>query len=621
MLHEIPELLAKQGILDDAALARLPDLEALEPDIRIDQLLLKHGLVSEEALLAALGATMGFEFVPLESTEPEPDALKRAPAKFVFKHRVFPIRLREDTLYVATSQPFDILSLDELETLTGLTVEPVFATAKEIAKRIKQYYGVAGETIGDLVQQFEGIEVVGDDGGDSDEDMAETASVIRLVNEILTEGVRERASDIHIEPGEDSLSIRYRIDGVLQSQSLPSEIHHFKSAIASRIKIMSKLNIAEKRKPQDGRIRLRVDEREIDLRVSIIPMLHGEGIVMRILDKGAMVYDLQKIGMDPGTYGRFRKLIQLPHGIILVTGPTGSGKSTTLYASLGEIKDEATKIITVEDPVEYVMNGISQIQVNHKVGLDFPAGLRAILRHDPDVVLIGEIRDFETAQIATQAAMTGHLVFSTLHTNDAAGSFSRLIDMGVEPYLVSSTVMGVMAQRLVRRICRACARPEVVDPAELPDDFPTGPRELMRGAGCEKCRKTGYAGRIGIYELLISNGNIQRMILTRDSSTAIKEEAVREGMTSLRQSGWARVLAGMTTVAEVMRVTKDDELPTAKPTTPTHSTSAPASALDPAGAAGTSPAATTANGAGQGNGHVTVDSADPSPGLPAQTKE
>ena len=559
MLREIPDILAQRSLLSEAQLTRVRELESQEPDVRIDQLLLRHGFVTEDELLRTLAALLGFEFVDLANTEPESAALEKAPAKFCFKNKVFPIRFVDETLIVATHEPFEILALDELETMTGLTVEPVFATEKEIAKKIKAHFGVGGETIGDLVGQQDGG--AGEESSEDEEEMAQAASVIRLVNEILIEAVRERASDVHIEPDEVGLQIRYRIDGVLQSQAVPPEIDRFRNAITSRLKIMAKLNIAEKRKPQDGRINLRVDDREIDLRVSIIPMLHGEGIVMRILDKGKMVYDLQKIGMDPVSYQGFRKLISLPHGIVLVTGPTGSGKSTTLYSALAEIKSETTKIITVEDPVEYQMPGISQIQVNHKVGLDFAAGLRSILRHDPDVILIGEIRDFETAQIAIQAAMTGHLVFSTLHTNDAPSAFARMVDMGVEPYLVSNTVMGVMAQRLVRTICPDCKAPMSVGPTDLPPDFPK-PKvgKVWNGTGCESCRFTGYSGRSGIYELLIAGSAVQQLVMAGATAAQIKTQAAEDGMVSLRMAGWAAVLAGQTTIEEVLRVTKDEDL-------------------------------------------------------------
>jgi type II secretion system protein E len=577
MLDQIPEILRAKGFLTEEQSQAIRDKAAQDPDKRIDRILLESGLVSEENYLQAMAEEMGFGFTDLSDRQPDEEAIRLTPTKFVFKNKVFPLAVEGNgTLVVATSEPFEILSLDELETLTGHSVEPIFAPEKEITKQIKSYFGVGGETLGDMVGG-DSPDGNADLNPDDDEAMAESASVIRLVNEILTEAVRERTSDIHIEPGEDGLQIRYRVDGVLQLQALPPEIFRFQSAIASRIKIMSKLNIAEKRKPQDGRIKMRVDGRDIDLRVSIIPMLYGEGIVLRVLDKGKMVYDLRKIGMDQDIYDDFAKLIALPHGILLVTGPTGSGKSTTLYSALNEIKGEDTKIITVEDPVEYQMAGISQIQVNHKVGLDFSAGLRAILRHDPDVVLVGEIRDFETGQIAIQAAMTGHLVFSTLHTNDAPSAFSRLVDMGIEPYLVASTVVGVMAQRLVRRICSNCKAEVAVHPMDLPPDFPQPDVGILwKGSGCEKCRSTGYSGRVGIYELLRPTPAIQPLILNRATSSEIKIQAIADGMQTLRTYAWKRVLEGVTTVEEVMRVSKEDEVaaPSKSSATPAASSAA-----------------------------------------------
>ncbi|MCL4112963.1 UNVERIFIED_CONTAM: hypothetical protein GTU68_026256 [Idotea baltica] len=339
------------------------------------------------------------------------------------------------------------------------------------------------------------------------------------------------------------LKIRYRIDGVLQTQPVPPELNRFQAAIVSRLKIMSQMNIAEKRIPQDGRIKLRFSGREVDIRVSIIPMLHGEGVVMRVLDKDAMSFSLRGIGMEESTYDGYQKLIRQPHGIVLVTGPTGSGKTTTLYSSLAEIKSERTKIITAEDPIEYQLDGINQIQVHSKVGLTFASCLRSILRHDPDVVLVGEIRDFETAENAIQASLTGHMVFSTLHTNDAAGSFMRLVDMGVEPFLVSSTIEGVMAQRLVRTLCKECR--EETNP-------------VYRAKGCRSCRGTGYSGRLGIYELLVTNEEIRRLASERKSSNEIKRAAVAAGMVTLREDGWKKVVRGLTSIEEVQRVTKSD---------------------------------------------------------------
>jgi general secretion pathway protein E/type IV pilus assembly protein PilB len=440
----------------------------------------------------------------------------------------------------------------------------VLTRGNELESRIHELLGVGGDTINELVRQRseEGIELleeIEEEHGELAEG-AQAPSVIRLVNELLIEAVKLQTSDVHIEPQESGLRVRYRIDGMLRVQSVPPEINHFFSAIVTRLKIMSHLNIAEKRLPQDGRIKLRVSGREVDVRVSIIPMVHGEGVVLRLLDKAKMKFDLANVGMPPTVVKRFKQLIGLPHGIILVTGPTGSGKSTTLYSALNEIKAPHTKIITVEDPVEYQMDGINQIQVHSKIGLTFAAGLRSILRHDPDVVLIGEIRDGETAQAAIQASLTGHVVFSTLHTNDAPSAFTRLVDMGVEPYLVASTVEGILAQRLVRRLCSDCRRPVPVHQADLPPDFPKdeSPDVIYEPAGCRECDDSGYSGRIGVFELLTTDEKLQEMCAENQSATRIRAHALNHGMTTLRQSGWEQVMAGVTSVEEVVRITRGD---------------------------------------------------------------
>jgi general secretion pathway protein E/type IV pilus assembly protein PilB len=472
-----------------------------------------------------------------------------------------PLSRQNGTLIVATGDPFDVYALDELQTLTGLQVQPVLASPREIARLIKTHFGVGGETVTALMEERNEVELLEEIEADDSElaKMAQEASVVKLVNEILIEAVNDRASDIHIEPEETGLRIRYRVDGILQSQKLPPEISRFQSAIITRLKIMARLNIAEKRLPQDGRIKMRLHGREIDVRVSIIPMIHGEGIVLRLLDKSRMVFNLANVGMLPDTYKTFRQLIDRPHGILLVTGPTGSGKTTTLYSALNEIKTDADKIITVEDPVEYHTEGISQIQVHAKIGLTFAHCLRSILRHDPDVILIGEMRDLETAESAIQASLTGHLVFSTLHTNDAPSAFTRLIDMSIEPFLVASTVEGVMAQRLVRTICPHCTEEFKPDVLELPADFPKSEGlRLRRGAGCRGCHGTGFRGRTGVFELMVTGESIREMCVQRLNASAIRRQALKEGMITLRQDGWRKVLQGITTIEEVARVTKGD---------------------------------------------------------------
>src|SRR5437588_8144396 len=469
------QILVKKGILAEKDIAAVKDAQKAAPSKAVHTLLIDGGFLKEEDVLPVLAEEFGMDLVDLTSLKIEPDILRARPSKLVHRRSLVPLSRENGTLVVATGDPFDVYALDELQTLTRLHVQAVLASPREITRFIKTHFGVGGETVTAMMQERkEDVELLEEIEADDSElaKMAQEASVIRLVNEILVEAANERASDVHIEPDEHGLRIRYRIDGILQLQKLPPEITRFQAAIISRLKIMSRLNIAEKRLPQDGRIKMRVHNREIDVRVSIIPMIHGEGICLRLLDKSRMVFNLANVGMLPDTYDTFRKLIDRPHGIVLVTGPTGSGKTTTLYSALNEIKDESTKVITVEDPVEYQNEGISQIQVHSKIGLTFAACLRSILRHDPDVILIGEMRDLETAESAIQASLTGHMVFSTLHTNDAPSAFTRLIDMGIEPFLVASTIEGVMAQRLVRLICPDCKVTYEVDPRDVPPDFP-----------------------------------------------------------------------------------------------------------------------------------------------------
>ena len=565
---EAGEILLKSGLLSREQLARVRSSTNGE-GLRADQVAVNLGLVKEEAALKALADAVGLEYVDLAETPVDLSLLQGFPARFIHRQSLFPVRRHNGTLVVATSDPFDLYPLDELSSGIGLAIEPVLASRRELAKLIKTHLGVGSETVEGLIAQSaaaeDGVELLSEIETDGSElsEMAQEASVVRLVNEILLEAVEARASDVHIESQESGLRVRYRVDGLLQTQPMPPEISRFQAAIISRLKIMARLNIAEKRLPQDGRIKLKVHGREVDVRVSVIPMIHGEGIVMRLLDKGRMEFELRKLGMDEDQYAVFQQLIRLPHGIILVTGPTGSGKSTTLYSALLEIRDEETKIITTEDPVEYQLEGINQIQVHPKIGLTFAAGLRSILRHDPDVVLIGEIRDLETAENAIQASLTGHLVFSTLHTNDAAGAYTRLCDMGVEPFLVAGTVEAVMAQRLVRKLCGECKEAYVPQQSELPRDFPwerlqaTGGK-LYRHIGCRACRHTGFSGRLGIFELMVTTENIRQLAQGRVGSWKIKNAALADGMRTLRDDGWRKVLDGRTTVDEVARVSKGD---------------------------------------------------------------
>lgn len=523
---------------------------------RLDVTLVRIGAVPRERILTALSEQFHMPVVDLTSTTAEPAVLSLVPAKVVFSRRCVPIARNHGTLTIATADPFDLSSLDELRVLTGLSIVPVLADGEALSDFIRANYGVGGDTLDAMAA---GLTEVKQGRGELDEaEAAAEASVVKLVNDILSEAVGERATDVHIEPYEHELAVRYRIDGVLQRANVPAAIHRFGPAVISRIKIMASLNIAEKRKPQDGRITFRArpvgrPPEEFDLRVSTIPMLFGEGVVLRVLSKTAVLMSLDQLGMPAAVENPWKRLINRPHGILLVTGPTGSGKSTTLYASLNSIVSDEIKVITVEDPVEYHVKGVNQIQVNHKVGLDFAAGLRSILRHDPDVVMIGEIRDKETAETAIQASLTGHLVFSTLHTNDAAGASTRLLDMGVEPFLVSSSVEAIMAQRLVRRVCKDCATPYEPGVGEIPDDLTLpSSQTLVHGAGCRACRSTGYRGRVGVYELLCMSDHARELVMHRASAREIAKNALAEGnLQSLRQDGYAKALAGLTTLHEV----------------------------------------------------------------------
>ena len=561
------QMLVEGEKLKKADLPRLQEAITSAPNKALHAIIIDQNFAKEEDVLPLLAKQFDMEHVDLTKTPIDPETIKIMPSKIVHRRNLMPIRQDNGSLVVATGDTFDVYAIDELQTLTGKHVHPVLASPKEIARIIRTYFGVGGETVNAMVaeRKQEAVELLEELEADDSEiaKQAQEASVVKLVNEILIEAANDQASDIHIEPEEHTLRIRYRIDGLLQTQNLPPEINQFRAAIISRIKIMARLNIAEKRLPQDGRIKMRVNNREIDVRVSIIPMIHGEGIVMRLLDKSRMVFNLKNIGFLSDTYNGFRKLIDRPHGIVLVTGPTGSGKSTTLYSALNEVKEDTTKIITVEDPVEYQQEAISQIQIHPKIGLTFAACLRSILRHDPDVILIGEMRDFETAESGIQASLTGHLVFSTLHTNDAPSAFTRLIDMGVEPFLVSSTVEGVMAQRLVRTICGECKEEYEPHPGDLPSDFPgvldrNPPKVLWRGKGCRRCHQSGFKGRTGIHELMVNTDELKDLIVQRTNANTLRAVALKQGMITLRQDGWRKVLNGTTTIDEVARVTAAD---------------------------------------------------------------
>ena len=518
---------------------------------------------SEADVLRWLAQEYDLAFTTLDDIEPDRQLLSLFPARILLKEELLPLRRLNGTVEVATSRLFATQGLDSLKTLTGLNLRPVLATSEAIQREMKKRLGVGADTLGTLNEEgsFQVLEEHIDEDTDLD-NAAEDASIIRFVNQVLRDAIELRASDIHLEPFEDEMRIRYRIDGVLQDVPVPAQIKKFQPAIVSRVKILSHLNIAEKRLLQDGCIKIRVEDADVDIRVSVIPMLHGEAVVMRLLRQNSTLRGMAELGMDTHELEGFQRVLELPHGIILVTGPTGSGKTSTLYTALNEINDAERKIITIEDPVEYQLKGVNQIQVSEKAGLTFARGLRSILRHDPDVVLIGEIRDQETAQIAVQASLTGHLVFSTLHTNDAPGALTRLVDMGVEPYLVASSLEAVLAQRLVRVLCVHCKQ-EDKSPAAQAFKAQVGiPADtvIYRSVGCRDCRQTGFFGRHAIFEWMDTNNEIRQLILKNASSDLLREAAQRGGMRTLAEDGWRLVRLGVTTVEEVLSVTTAKEV-------------------------------------------------------------
>ncbi len=557
-MDDAVKVLMEKGVLDAAGAEKVrvaTKTMPLEDAIR--------QVAPEDAALRVLAAYYDLPYVELgEFTAPK-DFLQRFPAKVLLAHHLLPMSEENGAVVVATCRVFDTAGLDELRLATGREMRPALAPLSEIDLCIKRLLGIGADTLQSMENENEGgIKVLDEENDDLDLTVAaEDASIIRFVNQVLAEALELQATDVHVEPFENALRVRYRIDGMLQEASIPPEVRHYQAAIVSRLKILSHLDIAEKRLPQDGRIRVKVAGREIDLRVSVIPMIHGEAVVLRILDRGDALLGMEHLGMSARDRKVFHRVLELPHGIVLVTGPTGSGKTTTLYAALSRINSIDQKIVTIEDPVEYQLAGINQIQVSTKTGLTFGAGLRAILRHDPDVVLIGEIRDRETAEIAVQASLTGHLVFSTLHTNDAPSATTRLIDMGIEPYLVASSLEMVLAQRLVRVICKHCK--EEMPSADLEalraEYGAEVPDVVYRGRGCRNCMGTGYRGRQGVFELMHVSEDIRALILDRASSGKIRRVAVQEGMSSLRGDGWRLVREGRTTIEEVVRATKNED--------------------------------------------------------------
>lgn len=517
--------------------------------------------VSEDEYLDKVARILNWERVDILQVDISREASMKLSPKVAFQFTVMPVSLEEDLLTVAVCDPFDLAMLNSVRFDARCMVKFQLASQSDIEKTLKKYYGVGAETLTEMAEDdLMDLDISSDKEiteGDQD------ASVIKFVNQIIWEAFKDRATDIHFEPAEDELRIRYRIDGLLYQTPMPPQLKRFQSSIISRIKVMSGMNISEKRLPQDGRINVRIKGEEIDIRVSTVPTVYGESVSLRLLTRGKIFLSLDKLGFNPRDEMAIREIIVKPHGIFLVTGPTGSGKSTSLYAFLSSINSVHKRIITVEEPVEYELKGINQIAVRPDIGLTFAKGLRHILRQDPNVIMVGEIRDLETAEIAIQASLTGHLVLSTLHTNDAASAFTRLIDMGIEPFLVATSVEAVMAQRLVRTICKNCATAQNLELDYLKRiGYPANEiatTTFYKGIGCEQCRMQGYKGRMGIYELLMVTEELRTPILSRSPSSTISQIAIEQGMRLLRVDGWEKVKLGLTTVEEVLRVTQVEQ--------------------------------------------------------------
>jgi len=559
----LEQRLVERGLLSPEEMERIGKLQQ-EHRSQLTRLVVELGFVSEDDLLPVLSEHLGIPLVSLKGfpSIPPVEGLFDA-GDFLRLGRMVPLKVDGQDLLVATTDPTDLSRLHALEVATGLRVRPLLAKEKEITARIEALFGEGSGA--DAVtgppgaREVEGV--VDEEEVEHLRDMASEAPVIRLVNQMLTRALESRASDIHIEPFENQLKVRYRIDGILHEVDSPPR--SLKAAVISRLKILAQLNIAERRLPQDGRIKIKIAGKDVDLRISTVPTLYGESVVIRLLERSQIFTDLESLGFPPEVLGLFGEMILKPHGMILVTGPTGSGKTTTLYAALQKINDPGKKIITIEDPVEYQLAGVNQIQVKPQIALTFANGLRSIVRQDPDIIMVGEIRDFETAEIAVQAALTGHLVLSTLHTNDAAGAISRLLEMGVQDYLLASSLLGVLAQRLVRRLCLDC-RKEVpfsefrIQNSEFKIQGEGDPATLWQAGGCSSCSGTGYLGRIGIFELLPATAEICRLIVQRADAASIRGLAVGQGMRLLREDGWQKMRAGITTLAEVLRVTREE---------------------------------------------------------------
>ncbi|MFM7073079.1 MAG: GspE/PulE family protein [Planctomycetota bacterium] len=566
-IRRLGQILVDLGYISDQQLKQLLEEQASHPSEKIGKLAEEMGLITDEQLTMALAEQFNMQVCNLGEIQVPREVVKEINDAMAQMYKVVPIKLEDNQLTVATSEPQNLATQDELRTLLGKEIRMVVCTQTDLKKAQERYYATEGDTVESIISELEddqelkkAAETLNTDGPidlTSMEQLADSAPVRKLLNMVLLYAIKDHASDIHLEPFEEEFRIRIKADGVLYEMVPPPR--HLAFAITTRIKVMANLDIAERRLPQDGRIELSVGGHPVDLRVSVLPTLFGESVVMRVLDRSVVSLDLKKVGMDAGTMKEFKEVLNRPNGIVLVTGPTGSGKTTTLYSALSELNSVEDKLITTEDPVEYDIDGIVQIPIDHDIGVTFASCLRAILRQDPDTILVGEIRDLETGQIAIQAALTGHLVFSTLHTNDAPSTITRLKDMGVPTFLITATVEAILAQRLVRRICVQCREPttvteEMLWELGLPPDYAVG-KKFFKGRGCDLCNNTGYKSRIGLFELMIMNDELRDMIMRAVSTDELRKAAQRYGMRTLRESGLHYVQEGVTTLDEVIRET------------------------------------------------------------------
>ncbi len=563
LMGELRQMLEERQLISPDQMQELMSRQTLT-GTPMYRLLIEESLLAEDQVLKLVSELTGLRFAHLADVEVDPEASQSIHARVAHRYQIIPVKADGETIVIATSSVPDLATVDGLKMLLEREIDWVLCTQADLSKTLTHFYGLGAETLDALIAAAEDDEDADDNEGLDVSEDSDATGIVRFINQSIAEAIRMEATDIHIEPFEDTLRLRYRIDGIMQVISLPEGVGVLRRSVASAVKIMANMDIAERRKPHDGRIKARLGKRDFDLRVSVLPSAFGETVNMRILSRNSSYVDIGNLGLSDDQLPKITEMCELPHGVVLLTGPTGSGKTTTLYALLGRVSSTELKVITVEDPIEYQMDGISQIQTHARIGLTFASILRSILRHDPDVILIGEIRDAETADIAVRASLTGHLVFSTLHTNDAPSAVTRLSDMGVEPYLISSCLEGVIAQRLVRRVCESCT--ELVAPPdfiveEIRTQFPEhqGGFEFKMGVGCPDCSFTGYHGRNALIEVMVVDDAIRQMIVQRRHSNEIKELAMSRGMHTLRMDGWRKVRQGLTSVDEVMRVARKSD--------------------------------------------------------------